>query len=335
MFVVALLLLATVAPAVGASQGDLLAQGVIALHDDDPAQQALGVSCLESVIQNAPTSAEAGTASYELGFYYKVDREKSLAYFRQAYGIAGESQSKAGISIGHTLVAMGKKLDAAAVFEEVGTKFPDKANYAFYNAGMCYLGESRGKIQSAALRNKAKDLFAKSMAAGNLEAKIQLLGMRWEDCDNGNGKWEELIPDLESYARDPKPPAYARATALLMIAERSLNSGDNDNATAYTDEVLAAEFKTCRTEQAWAMLVKAGALEELGRTDEAIGLFDNIYSQFTDSDNFRGNNVRAASLYFKAQALSKLSLEDQSAVVMDKLRQEYPDCKYLTSGATK
>lgn len=327
-----LFLMATVAPAIGASQADLLMQGIAALRDKDPAQQALGVSCLESVIWNAPTSSEAGTACYQLGCYYRLDREKSLAYFRQGYGIQSKDQSNAGISVGHTLVAMGKKLDAAVAFEDVGNKFPDKASYAYYRAGMCYLGESRGKVQSAALRNKAKELFAKPVAAGNLEAKLQLLGMRWEDCDNGKAKWEELIPDLEAYAQDPKPPAYARARAFLMIAEHSQDIGDASNALTYTGKVLAIEFKRCRAEQAWAMRVKASALEDLGRWDEAVAVYSDIYSQFTDSDNFGGNNVRAISLYYKAQALKKLGLNDECMAVMDTLRQEYPDTIYARAG---
>lgn len=327
--VTVLLLTAAVTRVLGASQADLLAQGIAALGEKDSAQQALGISILESVIQNAPTSPEAGTAWYQLGSHYRLDREKSLACFRQAYGIPGKDQVNGGISTAHTLVAMGKKLDAASAFEDVGAKYPAEVKYACYRAGMCYLGVSRSEAQPAGLRDKAKDLFARSAAAGNLEAKLQLLGMRWEDCDAGKAKWDGLIPDLEAYARDPKAPAYARARALLMIAEHSLNSDDNENALAYADEVLATEFKSCRIEQAWATFVKAGALAELERTNDAIELFDTIHSRFTDADNFAGNNVRAAALYFKAELLRKNGQEDQALAVMDELRQEYPDCKFL------
>jgi tetratricopeptide (TPR) repeat protein len=334
VLIIALLLAAALGPAVGATQQELLLQGIAALHDKDPAQQAQGASILESVIANAPTSPEAGPVCYQLGCYYKADREKSLAYFRQGYGIPGKDQSNAGVSVAHTLVAIGRKVDAAAAFEDVGTKFPDKANYAFYRAGMCWLGESRGKIQSLALRNKAKEDFAKSVATGNLEAKLQLLGMRWEDCDNAKAKWEELIPDLESFAHDSKAPAYARARAFLMMAERSLNSGQNDDALTYSEEVLAADFKGCRAEQAWALLMKAGALEEMGKWDEAIPLYDRIYSEFTDADNFATNNVRAAALHYKGKGLKRLGAIQESAAVMEKLRQEYPSCMYV-AGRTK
>ena len=328
-------LLAAVVPAIGASQADLLVQGIADLHDKDPAKQAQGVSCLDEVIRNAPNSPEAGIACYQLGCYYRLDREKSLVYFRQGYGIQSKDQSNAGISVGHTLAALGKKLEAADAFEDVGNKFPDKASYAYYRAGMNYLGESRGKLQSAALRSRAKELFTKSVAAGNIEAKIHILGMRWEDCYNGNAKWEELIPDLEEYANDPKPPAYARARAFLMIAEHSQEIRDAGNALTYTDKVLETEFKGCRAEQAWAMRVKADALGELGRWNEAVAVYSDIYSQFTDKDNFGGNNVRAISLYYKAQALEKLGLNDESVAVMNMLHQEYPDTIYARAGGLK
>lgn len=327
-----LFLLGAVVPAVGTSQADLLAQGIAALHDKEPAQQTLGVSYLESVIQNAPTSSEAGTACYQLGCYHKADRDKSLAYFRQGYGIPGKDQSNAGISVAHTLVATGKKLDAAVVFEEVGTKFPDKADYAFYRAGMCHLGESRGKADKSALRHKAMDLFARSSAAGNLEAKLQVLGMRWEDCCDEKADYAQLIPDLEAYSEDAKAPAYARARCLLMIAEHSQDISENNRVLEFTDRVLTPQFKKCRAERAWAMRVKAEALGDLGRWNDAVDIYTDLYSQFTDSDNFAGNNVRAIALYYKADALKRLGLNDESGTVMAILRQEYPDTIYAQSG---
>jgi len=318
--------MAAVTRAVAATQADLLSQGIAALQDKDSAQQARGVSYLESVIQESPTSPEAGTACYRLGCYYKADRDKSLAYFKQAYGIRGKDQANAGISIAHTLVATGKRLDAGAAFAEVGERFPDKAQYACYRAGMCYLGESRDKADPSALRKRAKDLFSKSAAAGNAEAQLQLLGMRWEDCDSNHSEaeWATLMSDLETYARDTKPPAYARARAFLMIAEHKLDSGDAAAALTYTSQVLGTEFKGCRIEQAWALDVEADALEDLGRWDEVVAVCDQIYSGFTDSDNFRGNNVRACALDRKASALKMLGRQDESAAVLVQLRQEYP-----------
>lgn len=324
VFIAVLVLLTAAVPAIGATQAELLAQGIAALHDKSPTQQSVGISILESVIANGPSSPEAGTACYQLGMYYKADREKSLSYFKQSYGIEGKDQPNAGISMAHTLVAMGKKLDAAAVFEEVGTRFPKKASNAFYRGGMCYLGESRGKIQSLALRNKAKEGFATSAALGNLEAKLQLLGMRWEDR-GPKDKWENLIPDLEAYAEAAKAPAYARARCLLMIAEHSQRINESDRVLEYTDRVLVPEYKKCRAEQAWAMRVKARTLEFLGRWSEAAALYSDIYSTFTDADNFGGNNVRATALYRKAEALNKLGLKEESSAVMEVLRQEYPD----------
>ena len=308
-----------------ADQADVLAQGVSALRQEDSAQQSLGVSLLESVIQNAPASSEAGTACYQLGCHYAKDRVKSLAYFKQSYGIPGKDQSNAGISVAHTLVATGKRLDAGTVFEEVGTRFPDRAKYAFYRGGMCYLGESRGKKDSAALRNRAKDLFVRSVAAGNLEAKLQFLGMRWEDCYDGKGEYDELIPDLETYANDVKAPKYARARCLLMIAEYGADNRDSDMALSYTSKVLTPEYQKCRTEQAWAMHVKAIALGDLGKWDEVVAVCNDIYSGFTDSNNFGGNNVRANALCDKARALKKLGQDEESAAVLATLRQEYPE----------
>ena len=336
--VTGLLLMAAVAQAIGASQEELLAQGIVALHEKEPAQQTLGVSCLESVIQNAPTSPQAGTACYQLGCHFRVDREKSLAYFRQAYVIPSKDRVNAGISIAHTLVAMGRKLDAASAFEDVAVRCPAEVRYACYRAGMCYLGESRGKAEPAPLRDKAKRLFTKSAAAGNLEAKLQLLGMRWEDCDAADpdkADWGGLISDLRAYGQDAKAPAYARARAFLMIAEHGQIDGDTDQALRYTDEVLAPEFKGCRAEQAWAMYVRAMALGELGRWTEAFALYDDIHSKFKDSDNFGGNNVRAIALYCKAHALNQLGRNDEAEAVMAALRREYPNSEYALLGGAE
>lgn len=332
--VVVLLFIVIVTPAVAATQSDMLVQGIAALHDKDPAQQVQGVGYLESVIHNAPTSPEAGTACYQLGRYYKADREKSLAFYKQAYGISGNDQADAGVMAAYTLNALGEKLDAASMFEEVGTTFPGKASEAWYRAGMCYLGESRGKVRSAALRAKAEGLFGKAATLGNLDAQLQLLGMRWEDCDNGKAKWDDVIPDLEAYTQNTKAPAYARARACLMIAEHSWDAGgQSDRVLAYTGKVLATEFKDCRQEQAWAMYVRACALEQLGSWDEALKLYDDILDRFTDQDNFGGNNVRAVALYCKADSLKKLGRNDESAAVMRLLRQQYPTSEYAQGGA--
>ena len=141
---------------------DQLAFGKQAISAEDQQTRETGIAALEDVIMREPTSSEAGEANYRLGLHYQKDRARALTYFSQAYSIANPYRSQAGISVGHTLVAMGRKLDAASAFEDVAAKCPAEAKYACYRAGMCYLGVSRADAQPASLRDKAKDLFARS-----------------------------------------------------------------------------------------------------------------------------------------------------------------------------
>lgn len=279
---------------------------------------------------------EGAEANYRLALCtrkYKGDPGAQLEYFRRAYSVDSRIRSDAGLGCANTYLSMGNRASAREMFVRLAKECPDIAPTANFKAAMCFLGDSRAdKVNRPALRKLAKGFFAK---VATPDSAIQLLGMSWEDALDGIIPWDGVERDLKNYSSNYAcAPRYAKARALLMLAERYFAKDANEEALKLTKQIVD-DYPECKTESAWALYVQGGVLQELGRREEAIDVYDGIVANYGDADNFKGNNVEAGAIYWKVDCLKKLGRVGEAGEAVDFFHATWPTEPYFSQFITK
>ena len=340
-------LLALVVPVIGASQAELLAQGIAGLNDKDPVQQAQGVSILQGIRAAAPQSGEAGDAAFALARYYKGERAKKLALYAQAWNTPSTHRREAGKSLGCIRSAVGDKQGAVDIWLAVAAAYPSEKESSYASAQRALVGMARLEKDWAkreVIRGQAKllqdSILANRESPYYWENRIERAAMDHEEAQNEKRPWGPVIDELAEIGSDTSAPKWARARAYLIAAEGEGFQKNREGIIEFCDLALEVAkpdeakpvLSNCRTEYYRSLYEKAGAFCALNRRAEAIPLYQQIIAECKPTDNFGGlDNVEAAS-WWLVKCYNNLGMAEEADEALAQFRQQYPNSRFLAEG---
>ncbi len=298
-----------------------------------------GIAAFRQLADVYPDDSRAPAALLSVGDLESKqgNRNKALdTYQRVAVSYPGSREAPTAIlRAGYTLTALGAVDDAISKISELVDRYPASIDAADGQLRIGYLSIKKRRLATS-LNDKtrwitaARDAFGKVLKDYSEQretaavAAVQYSGVLFEMATSKLAPWDIVEPQLESVLHDfPDAPVIVKARVLLMQAEARQTSGDLKSALEKAAEVTR-EYSDCRTEAAWAQLLLGMIYRDSGDLNAAIAAFNKVFANYSDTDNFAGNNVRAAALLAVGQCMHAKGDKQGARAAFDKIISTWP-----------